>query len=245
MMNPEMENFCSMIKNSNNIVFLGGAGVSTESNIPDFRSNTGLYNMHIGNFSAEEILSSPFFFEHTKEFYEFYNDKMIYKDAKPNNAHLALAKLEELGKLKAIITQNIDGLHQLAGSRNVLELHGSVLHNHCTGCGKYYSLDDIYPISDIPFCKECGSIIKPDVTLYQETLNMSVFEKAIYYIEHADILIVGGTSLVVYPAASLVRYYKNNKLVLINRDETAYDSMANLIFRESIGDILNDAVSQL
>lgn len=245
MMNPEMEKFCSMMKNSNNIVFLGGAGVSTESNIPDFRSNTGLYNMHIGNFSAEEILSSPFFFKHTKEFYQFYNEKMIYMNAKPNKAHQALAKLESLGKLKAVITQNIDGLHQMAGSQNVLELHGSVLHNYCTGCGKYYSLDDIYPITDIPLCKVCGNIIKPDVTLYQESLNMSIFEKAISYIKQADIMIVGGTSLVVYPAASLVRYYRNTKLVLINRDETTYDSIANLIFRDSIGDILNDVISQL
>ncbi len=230
------------IRNSENIVFFGGAGVSTESNIPDFRSSAGLYSTSFGNFSAETVLSRSFFDKHTHEFYEFYRQKMIYPDAQPNKAHKALTKLEQEKKLKAIITQNIDGLHQMASSKNVLELHGSILKNRCMSCGEKYNLDYIFHKNGIPYCKKCHGIIKPEVTLYEEALNMSVFETAIDFITKADVFIVAGTSLVVYPAASLTRYYRGNKLVLINRDATSYDKYANLLFHESIGEVLSEAI---
>lgn len=223
---------------SNNIVFFGGAGVSTESKIPDFRSANGLYNENTNsNYSPEEILSHTFFMEHTKDFFDFYNSRMIYKDAKPNNAHVALAKLEELGNLKAVITQNIDGLHQMAGSKNVLELHGSIHRNSCMRCHKFFDLSYIINSTNIPKCDVCGGIVKPDVVLYEESLDSDILESSIEFISKADVFIVGGTSLSVYPASGLVSYYRGNKLILINKTQTLYDNKADLIFRCNIAEI--------
>ncbi|NLM12826.1 MAG: NAD-dependent protein deacylase [Epulopiscium sp.] len=235
----------SIIHESNNIVFLGGAGVSTESNIPDFRSADGLYN-NKEIYPPEVILSHSFFIKHPDLFYSFYKSKMIYKDAKPNKAHLALAKLEEAGQLKAVITQNIDGLHQLGGSKNVLELHGSVHRNHCTKCNKAYSLEDVINSEDIiPYCQECGGIIKPDVVLYEEPLDALILQKSIHYISKAEVLIVGGTSLVVYPAAGLVDYFNGRCLILINKSSTPYDHQADYIIHESIGETLGQLVEDI
>jgi NAD-dependent deacetylase len=231
----------SIITNSNNIVFFGGAGVSTESSIPDFRSESGLYKTK-NNFSypPEIMLSHSFFSDHTEDFFEFYKAKMIYKDAKPNSAHYALAKLESLGKVSAVITQNIDGLHQLAGSKKVLELHGSVHRNYCTNCNKFFDLDYImHSTSSVPMCDACGSIIKPDVVLYEESLNMNIIDEAVSFIMKADTLIVGGTSLVVYPAAGLIDYFKGKHIVLINKETTPYDRTADLVINDSIGKVLN------
>ncbi|EKO1913416.1 NAD-dependent protein deacylase [Clostridium botulinum] len=242
-----LEKLKHIIDNSENIVFLGGAGVSTESNIPDFRSNSGLYKLKNNlNYSPETILSHSFFKDNTEEFFRFYKNKMIFKDAKPNLAHYALTELERIGKLKAIITQNIDGLHQLSGAKNVLELHGSVHRNYCINCGKKYNLDYILDTGnsskDIPHCKKCGGIVRPDVVLYEEGLDMNTINKAIYYVQNADVLIVGGTSLVVYPAAGLVNYYKGKKLVLINKGETSYDKRADLVIHDGIGSVLEKAI---
>lgn len=228
-----------IIKNSNNIVFFGGAGVSTESNIPDFRSASGLYSENTqSNHSPEEILSHSFFMDYTKEFYDFYKSKMIYTDAKPNDAHLVLADLEKMGKLKAVITQNIDGLHESAGSKEVLELHGSVHRNYCTKCHKFFNLDYIVKSKDVPLCDHCGSIIKPDVVLYEEDLDMDTLYKAIDYISKCQVLIVAGTSLTVYPAAGLIRYFKGKELVLINKTPTPYDKMAQIVINDSVGKTL-------
>lgn len=221
---------------SDNIVFFGGAGVSTESGIPDFRSVDGLYNQQY-KYPPEKILSHSFFMEKTDEFYDFYKKKMICKEAEPNKAHLALAKLEAEGKVKAVITQNIDGLHQKAGSKKVLELHGSVLRNYCMNCGKSYGLEHIEKSKSIPVC-QCGGIVKPDVVLYEEALNGAVMNEAVDFISNADILIIGGTSLAVYPAAGMVNYYGGNKLVLINKTATPMDQRANMIFHESIGEVM-------
>lgn len=221
---------------SDNIVFFGGAGVSTESKIPDFRSVDGLYNQEY-DYPPETILSHTFYKRNTKEFYRFYKNKMIFKDAKPNPAHLALAKLEEQGKLKAVITQNIDGLHQMAGSKEVLELHGSVYRNYCERCGKFYDADYILNAKDIPFC-ECGGTVKPDVVLYEEGLDYGTMQRAISYIAAADVLIIGGTSLTVYPAAGLIDYYHGKKLVLINKGATPMDRRADLVISEPIGETL-------
>jgi len=236
------EKLKELVNSSDNIVFFGGAGVSTESGIPDFRSAGGLYNERTkSNYSPEEILSHSFFMYNTKEFYDFYRSKMIYRDAKPNAAHIALARLEEMGKLKAVITQNIDGLHQLAGSKNVLELHGSVHRNYCMRCHKFYELDYIINSEDIPRCS-CGGIVKPDVVLYEESLDMELMDKAVSYIANADVLIIGGTSLIVYPAAGLVSYYRGNKLVLINKSSTQYDDRAYLLINDSIGETLHNVI---
>lgn len=224
------------ITESSNIVFFGGAGVSTESHIPDFRSVDGLYNQEY-DYPPETILSHSFYQRNTREFYRFYKKKMIFRDAKPNKAHLALAKLEAEGKLKAVVTQNIDGLHQTAGSKEVLELHGSVHRNYCTRCGKFYDADYILAAEDIPLC-ECGGIIKPDVVLYEEGLDYGTMQKAISYIAASEVLIIGGTSLTVYPAAGLIDYYRGKKLVLINRSATPMDSRADLVITEPIGETL-------
>lgn len=224
------------IKESQNIVFFGGAGVSTESNIPDFRSQDGLYHLSY-QYPPETILSHRFFMQNPEEFFRFYRDKMLYLEAQPNMAHKRLAQWEQKGKLKGIITQNIDGLHQKAGSQNVVELHGSVLRNHCMECGKSYAVEEIANGQGIPRCN-CGGIIKPDVVLYEESLNGADIEKAVQLIEKADVLIVGGTSLAVYPAAGLINYYRGNKLVLINRDATPYDKKADLLIQDSIGEVL-------
>ena len=234
-MDEKIEEFKKMIKESNNIVFFGGAGVSTESGIPDFRSKNGLYNQKY-KYPPEEILSHTFFMTHTEEFFEFYKAKMNSLKYQPNTTHKKLAELEKEGKLKAIITQNIDGLHQKAGSKNVLELHGSVMHNYCMKCGKEYSAEYVFNSFGVPKC-ECGGIIKPDVVLYEESLNEETLEKAVEAIEEADVFIVGGTSLTVYPAAGLIRFYKGNKLVLINKDETPYDGRANLVIHEGLGKV--------
>ena len=238
----KIEKFKSMVNESSNIVFFGGAGVSTESNIPDFRSETGLYNTKgHGSYPPEVMLSHSFFIKHPEDFYEFYRTKMIYKDAKPNKAHIALAELEKMGKIKSVVTQNIDGLHQMAGSKNVQELHGSVHRNYCTKCGKKFDLDYILQSkTNVPKCDACGATVRPDVVLYEESLDMDVIEKALHYIEKADMMIVGGTSLVVYPAASLVQYYHGNKLVLINKSSTPYDSSADLVINDSIGSVLGE-----
>lgn len=223
------------INTAQSIVFFGGAGVSTESGIPDFRSADGLYHQKY-DYPPEIILSHTFFMNQTEEFYRFYRDKMINLDAKPNSAHTALTKLEKIGKLKGIITQNIDGLHQMAGSQNVLELHGSIHRNYCMECHKNYAVDSILHSTGIPYCT-CGGIIKPDVVLYEEALDENVLTNAVALITSADILIVGGTSLAVYPAAGLLDYYQKDKLVLINRNATPRDSFANLLIQDSIGTV--------
>ena len=231
------------IMESQNIVFFGGAGVSTESNIPDFRGVDGLYHQEY-EYPPETIISHSFYRSKPKEFYRFYKNKMLFPDAKPNPAHLALAKLEEMGKLKAVITQNIDGLHQAAGSKSVLELHGSVRRNHCTRCMKFFSLEEMISSmgeDGIPRCT-CGGMIKPDVVLYEESLDESVLSKSVAYITQADLLIIGGTSLTVYPAAGLIDYYRGSKMVLINKTVTPMDEKANLVISGSIGEVLHDAV---
>lgn len=235
-----------MVAESSNIVFFGGAGVSTESNIPDFRSESGLYKTK-NNFSypPEVMLSHSFFLKHTEDFFDFYKTKMIYKNVKPNYAHKALAELEKIGKVKAVITQNIDGLHQIAGSKNVLELHGSVHRNYCMKCNKSFDLDYIINSNElIPICDKCGGVVKPDVVLYEEGLDMDTLNRAVYHIKQADMLIVGGTSLVVYPAAGLIEYFNGNNLVLINKASTAYDSSADLIINESIGKVLREVIRE-
>lgn len=226
-----------IIHESDNIVFFGGAGVSTESGIPDFRSVDGLYNQRY-KYSPETILSHSFFVAHQEEFYDFYKNKMIFLDAKPNKVHKSLAGLEKQGKLRAIITQNIDGLHQMAGSMNVLELHGSVHRNYCMKCGRFYNVDYIINSVKIPKCS-CGGTIKPDVVLYEENLNENVTRRSVEFIENADVLIIGGTSLVVYPAAGLVNYYRKNKLVLINKSTTSMDRRADLIINDYLGNVFD------
>lgn len=233
----------NIIEKSNNIVFFGGAGTSTESNIPDFRSSSGLYTTSNNlKFSPEYMLSHTCFMKHTTDFYNYYKSNMIYTKAKPNLAHIALTKLEKAGKLKAIITQNIDGLHQLSGSENVIELHGSVYRNYCIQCNSFYNLDHILKASTIPTCEKCGGIVKPDVVLYEEGLDAYNLNNAIKYIQNADVLIVGGTSLTVYPAAGLIDNYYGNKLILINKSKTHVDNRALLFFNDNIGKVLDEAI---
>lgn len=234
-----VEQLRQWIKESGNIVFFGGAGVSTESGIPDFRSQDGLYHQQYA-YPPEQILSHTFYMQKPEEFYRFYRNKMIAADARPNRAHTALAEMEQAGKLKAVITQNIDGLHQKAGSREVLELHGSVLRNFCIRCGKAWGLDKILESEGIPRCT-CGGMIKPDVVLYEEGLDMNTLNRAVDYISRAEVLIVGGTSLTVYPAAGLVDYYRGSRLVLINRDATPLDARADLVISGSIGEVMAQA----
>lgn len=231
----KIEKLSEIIDNSDNIVFFGGAGVSTESGIPDFRSADGLYNQKY-KFPPETIISHSFFVRKPEEFYEFYKDRMIYSDAKPNVTHKFLAELEAKGKLKAVITQNIDGLHQLAGSRNVIELHGSVLRNYCMTCGKFYGVDAVTGCKGVPRC-ECGGMIKPDVVLYEEQLDEDAIEKTIRALEEADVLIVGGTSLSVYPAAGFIRAFNGSSLVLINKSATSYDANADLLIQAGLGEV--------
>ncbi len=217
-MDENIRKLKELIDGSDNIVFFGGAGVSTESGIPDFRSVDGLYNQTF-RYPPETILSHTFYEKHTEEFYQFYRAKMLAPDAQPNAAHYKLAQWEREGRLKAVITQNIDGLHQKAGSREVLELHGSVLRNYCTRCGKFHDLDFILRTTGVPRC-ECGGVVKPDVVLYEESLNEDVMARAIHYIRQADVMLIGGTSLVVYPAAGLVQYYRGSKLAVVNKGAT-------------------------
>ncbi len=238
------ERLKKIIDESDNIVFFGGAGVSTESNIPDFRSEKGLYKAKTEyGMSPEEMISHSFFVNHTETFFDYYKKNLIYPDAKPNKAHRALAKLEAQGKLKAVVTQNIDGLHQMAGNKKVYELHGSVLRNYCMKCHQFYDLDYImdeyHCKGGVPICPVCGGIIKPDVVLYEEMLDEDCIDKAVSAISKADTLIIGGTSLVVYPAAGFVRYFRGNHLVLINKQETPYDSHADLVIHDSIGKVMD------
>jgi len=238
-MNGEIKILKQLIEDSDNIVFFGGAGVSTESGIPDFRSADGLYNQEY-EYPPEVMLSHSFFIDQTKEFYRFYRNKLINESVKPNQAHITLAKLEKANKLKAIITQNIDGLHQMAGSKNVLELHGSTSRDYCMDCRKPHGFG-IIKDTDIPIC-ECGGVIRPDVVLYEESLDTNLLMQAVEYLSQADMLIVGGTSLSVYPAAGLIDYYERDRLVLINNSETPYDVRANLIIRENIGEVLGSVL---
>ncbi len=236
----ENKQLTEWIEESNYIVFFGGAGVSTESGIPDFRSVDGLCNQQY-KYPPETMLSHSFFMREPEEFFRFYRNKVLAPDAEPNNAHKALAALEKRGKLKAVITQNIDGLHQKAGSEEVLELHGSVLRNYCMSCGKSFSAEEVMDMVDkngVPYCEDCHKIIKPDVVLYEEGLDQSILSRSVEHLRNADMLIIGGTSLVVYPAAGLIDYYHGKKLVLINRDATSRDSAANLVIHESIGEVL-------
>lgn len=238
-----IEELKKIIRESENIVFFGGAGVSTESNIPDFRSANGLWNEKLRiTLTPEQLVSHTYFMKYPEEFFEFYKAKLVYPDAKPNPAHIALAKLEKQGKLKAIVTQNIDGLHQAAGSKNVFELHGSVHRNYCMKCGAFYDDKFVLNSKGVPRCTKCGGIVKPDVVLYEESLDEKVIMGAIKAISKADTLIVGGTSLVVYPAAGLIDYFKGKKLVLINKSSTPADSRADLVIHEPIGEVLSKAV---
>lgn len=241
-----IEKLSKILKESQNIVFFGGAGVSTESNIPDFRSSNGLFSEKLNaTFTPEQLVSHTFYMRYPEEFFEFYKDKLIYPNAKPNNAHIALAKLEQMGKLKAIVTQNIDGLHQMAGSKNVFELHGSVHRNYCTKCHAFYDAEFILKSKGIPTCTKCGERVKPDVVLYEEGLDDTVIRGAVDAISKADTLIIGGTSLIVYPAAGLINYFKGKNLVLINKSSTSADSKADLVINDSIGIVLNEALNLL
>lgn len=237
-MNEKIQKLKEIVEESKNIVFFGGAGVSTESGIPDFRSVDGLYNQQY-DYPPETILSHTFYRNKPEEFYQFYHKKMLFPNAKPGKAHLVLAKWEKEGKLKAVITQNIDGLHQAAGSRNVYELHGSVLRNYCEKCETFYPLDYIQKTEGVPYCSKCGGRIKPDVVLYEENLDPQVLAGAIHAIREADILIIGGTSLAVYPAAGLIDYFAGKYIVLINKTPTARDSVADLVIQGSIGEVLS------
>lgn len=237
-MEDKILEFKRIIEESNNIVFFGGAGVSTESGIPDFRSKDGLYNLKY-KYPPELILSHTFFMRNTEEFYEFYKDKMNSLKYEPNITHIKLAELEKQGKIKAVVTQNIDGLHQKAGSKIVYELHGSVHRNYCMKCKQFYDGEYVFNSEGVPTCK-CGGIVKPDVVLYEEGLDDETVEKSIEAISNADVLIIAGTSLTVYPASGLINYYKGNKLILINRDATAFDKRANLVINESLGKVFKE-----
>lgn len=242
-MSEQIQELADILKESNNIVFFGGAGVSTESDIPDFRSSNGLWNEKLKiNFTPEQLVSHTFYVRYPDEFFAFYKDKLIYPDAKPNNAHLALARLEQMGKLKAVVTQNIDGLHQAAGSKTVYELHGSVLRNYCEKCHAFYDEKFILQAEGIPTCPKCGGRVKPDVVLYEEGLDQNIINRSVEAIEAADTLIIGGTSLVVYPAAGLIQYFHGKHLVLINKSETNADRKADLVIHDSIGKVMKEAL---
>lgn len=242
-MSAQIQELADILKESDNIVFFGGAGVSTESDIPDFRSSNGLWNEKLKiNFTPEQLVSHTFYMRYPEEFFTFYKDKLIYPDARPNKAHLALARLEQMGKLKAVVTQNIDGLHQAAGSKTVYELHGSVLRNYCEECHAFYDEKFILESEGIPVCPKCGGRVKPDVVLYEEGLDQNIINRSVEAIEAADTLIIGGTSLVVYPAAGLIQYFRGRHLVLINKSETGADRKADLVIHDSIGKVLGEAM---
>ena len=236
-MDEKIQLLKNWIDSSDNVVFFGGAGVSTESGIPDFRSVDGLYNQQ-WKYPPETILSHSFFVRYPEEYYRFHREKLVIDGVKPNAAHLKLAELEREGKLRAVITQNIDGLHQAAGSKNVLELHGSILRSYCSACGKPYPADKMNHGEGVPHCS-CGGVIRPDIVLYEEPLDDDVVRRAIDYIRKAEVLIIGGTSLNVYPAAGLINYYKGDKLVLVNLSETPYDNYADLVIHEKIGEVFS------
>ena len=235
-MDEKIRRLKEIVDNTDNLVFFGGAGVSTESGIPDFRSTDGLYNMKY-KYPPETIVSHTFFVRRTEEFYEFYKDKMMALDAKPNKAHYKLAQWEQEGKCRAVVTQNIDGLHQMAGSKKVLELHGSIHRNYCTKCGKFFDAAYVKNSEGVPHCDACGGLVKPDVVLYEESLDSQTISDAVYAISRADVLIIGGTSLAVYPAAGMIDYFRGSHLVLINRSSTPRDSQADLIINDSIGEV--------
>ena len=242
-MDEKIKTLKDWIKNSDNIVFFGGAGVSTESGIPDFRSENGIYKaLNEYGVPPETILSHPFFIDHPDVFFKYYKKTLVYPDAEPNDCHKALAKLEQMGKLKAVITQNIDNLHQKAGSKNVQELHGTLYRNYCVRCDKEFPRDYVMQTDGITHCDACGGIVRPDVVLYGENLNEDTIEASVKYISQADLLIVGGTSLNVYPAAGFLNYYRGNKLVLVNKSATPYDNKAALIIAENIGEVFRKAV---
>jgi len=236
-LNEKIEEFRKLVEQSKRIVFFGGAGVSTESGIPDFRSKDGLYNQKY-DYPPEEILSHTFFMRKTPEFFKFYRDKLNSLKYEPNTTHYKLAELEKQGKLSAVVTQNIDGLHQKAGSKKVYELHGSVLRNYCTKCGKFHDAEFVFNSADVPYC-ECGGLVKPDVVLYEEPLDEKVVRGAVKAISNADLLIIGGTSLTVYPASSYISYFNGNKMVLINKSSTPYDNMADLVIHQGLGEVFD------
>ena len=239
----KIEELAKILRESDNIVFFGGAGVSTASNIPDFRSSDGLYSKKLNaHFTPEQAVSHSFYVRHTEEFYDFYKQNLIYEDALPNDCHKALAKLEEMGKLKAVVTQNIDGLHQAAGSKVVYELHGSVKRNYCTSCHKFFDEKYVVGAEGVPTCDECGGIIKPDVVLYEEGLDDEVIRGAVNAIANADVLIIGGTSLIVYPAAGFIHYFKGSKLVMINKSETSADKECDLVINDDIAMVMKKAL---
>lgn len=245
-MNEKIKVLTDILRESKKIVFFGGAGVSTASNIPDFRSANGLFSERLNrSFTPEQLVSHTFFVRYPEDFYAFYKDKLVYPEAKPNACHMALAKLEEMGKLKAVVTQNIDGLHQMAGSKRVYELHGSVHRNYCTKCHKFYEADYMLASEGIPKCDICGHIIKPDVVLYEEGLDDQVVSGAISAIREADTLIIGGTSLVVYPAAGLIDYFRGKNLVLINKSATSADNRADLVINDDIAKVMQEAVDNI
>lgn len=242
-MNKDIEQLCGILEKSNNIVFFGGAGISTSSGIPDFRSSNGLYSKKLNlNFTPEQAVSHTFFVRYPEEFYDFYKKNLIYPEAKPNDCHIALAKLEGMGKLKAVVTQNIDGLHQAAGSKKVYELHGSVLRNYCMKCHTFYDVNYIMKQEGIPYCEKCQGTVKPDVVLYEEGLDQEVIEGAVRAISKADTLIIGGTSLIVYPAAGLIDYFHGKNLILINKSETFADNRADLVINDDIAYVMKEAV---
>ena len=245
-MDEKMKQLVDILRESKRIVFFGGAGVSTASNIPDFRSANGLFSEKLNRtFTPEQLVSHTFFMRYPEDFYAFYKDKLVYPDAQPNACHRALAKLEEMGKLTAVVTQNIDGLHQMAGSKKVYELHGSVHRNYCMKCHAFYDAEFILNSQGIPTCEKCGGTVKPDVVLYEEGLDDAVISGAITAIHKADTLIIGGTSLVVYPAAGLIQYFQGKHLVLINKSQTSADSQADLVINDDIAKVLSEAVNQL
>lgn len=245
-MDEKVAELSKILRESNNIVFFGGAGVSTASGIPDFRSSNGLYSKKLNrNFTPEQAVSHSFFVHYPEDFFDFYKKNLIYSEAKPNDCHIALAKLEAMGKLKAVVTQNIDGLHQAAGSKIVYELHGSVLRNYCMKCHAFYDADYVVNAPGIPVCEKCGGAIKPDVVLYEEGLDQEVITGAVNAISKADTLIIGGTSLIVYPAAGLIDYFRGKNLILINKSSTSADSRADLVINEDIAKVMREAVSSL
>lgn len=242
-MNSKIEELKRIIEESNNIVFFGGAGVSTESGIPDFRSANGIYNQDLGReVSPEEMISHTFYVRHPEAFFEFYKDKLVYPDAEPNDCHKALAELERQGKVKAVVTQNIDGLHQKAGSQVVYELHGSTLRNYCENCHAFYDEKFVLDADGVPRCAKCGGRVKPDVVLYEEGLDEAVIQGAVDAISKADTLIIGGTTLIVYPAAGLIHYFRGNHLVLINKSSTSADSLADLVINDNIGEVFRQVM---
>ena len=245
-MSEKINQLTNILRASNQIVFFGGAGVSTASKIPDFRSSNGLYSKKLNrNFTPEQLISHTFFLRYPEDFYAFYKSNLVYPNAKPNKCHVALAKLEQMGKLKAVVTQNIDGLHQMAGSQKVYELHGSVHRNYCIRCHAFYDAAYILEAEDIPKCEKCGGIVKPDVVLYEEGLDEKVISGAIQAIRQADTLIIGGTSLVVYPAAGLIDYFSGKNLVLINKSATSADHKADLVINDRIDQVLFEAVEMI